>query len=278
MYVRNGTGILKRVLVSPPEYLNPAPINEIAKKWQNSRLDVDKMMEEFSQFVGAYRKEGIEVEVLESSPERPNAVFARDFGGCIREGYILGRFKFPLREREHTDYAGRMKKLGIPVVARCRKGLFEGGDFVFLRENQIVLGMADRTNPEGVLEIREQLAPLGYRVTGVPLKKEYLHMDMCFNLVDEHLAVGYREGMPESFLNLLKKEEVELIPVSEEEIFQHGCNLQSLGGRRVISLKKNEYVNEELEKRGMKVIALDLEEILKAGGGPHCMTFPLLRE
>lgn len=29
---------------------------------------------------------------------------------------------------------------------------------------------------------------------------------------------------------------------------------------------------------GLKVIEVDLKEILKGGGGPHCMSFPLERE
>ena len=45
MFVRNGTGVLKRVLLSRPEYLKAAPINEIAKKW-DLELDVEKMMQE----------------------------------------------------------------------------------------------------------------------------------------------------------------------------------------------------------------------------------------
>ena len=44
-----------------------------------------------------------------------------------------------------------------------------------------------------------------------------------------------------------------------------------------MSLKRNAAVNEQLAARGMDVIELDITEILKAGGGPHCMTFPLLR-
>lgn len=76
----------------------------------------------------------------------------------------------------------------------------------------------------------------------------------------------------------MKKQEIEIIPVEEEAIFKHGCNLQALGNHRVMSLKQNTYVNRELEKRGMTVIELDITEILKAGGGPHCMTFPLVRE
>lgn len=278
MYVRNGTGVLKKVLVSRPEYLKPAPINEIARKWENTRLDVDKMLEEHQAFVNAYKDEGVEVEFLDADPGRPNSVFARDFGGCIREGYILGTFKLPLRYQEHNDYQKRMETLGVPLVAKCENGLFEGGDFAFLRENLIALGMADRTDETGVAEIRKQLEPLGYQVVGVPLKKEYLHLDMCFNLVDDHLAVAYKEGMPESFLKLLESEDIEIVSVSEEMIYKHGCNLQALGEKRVLSLKQNEAVNEALTKRGMRVIPLDITEILKAGGGPHCMTFPLIRD
>jgi len=100
---------------------------------------------------------------------------------------------------------------------------------------------------------------------------------MCFNLVDEHLAVSYKKGLPEDFRKMLTKHDIEVIEVDEDAIFQHGCNLQSLGEHRVMSLKRNEAVNEKLAAKGMEVIELNITEILKAGGGPHCMTFPILR-
>jgi len=129
-----------------------------------------------------------------------------------------------------------------------------------------------------VEEIRSQLHPLGYRVLGVPLKPEYLHLDMCFNLVDDHLAIAYEDGMPEEFRQELSRLGIQVIPVPEESIFAHGCNLQALGNRKVLSLSQNVSVNKALNQQGMTVIELPITEILKAGGGPHCMTFPLLRE
>lgn len=278
MYVKNGTGVLKKVLLSKPKFLKPAPINEIAKLWKDTTMDVDKMIEEHQIFVDAYKKAGVEVEYLEADEKRPNSVFARDFGGCVKEGYILGNFKLPLRYKEHVDYEMRMKELGIPKIAEVREGLFEGGDFAFMNEKWIAIGMADRSNAKGAAEIKAQLEPLEYEVTAVPLKSQYLHMDMCFNLVDDHLAVAYKEGLPEDFVKRLEKEEIEIIPVPEESIFLHGCNLQALGNHRVLSLKRNSAVNEALASKGMDVIELDITEILKAGGGPHCMTFPLIRE
>ena len=277
MYVKDGTSRLKKVLVSRPQFLKPAPINEIAKKWKNTVMDVPTMLREHELFVGAYKKAGVEVEFLEPDEERPNSVFARDFGGCVKEGYIMGRFKLDMRYKEHIDYKKRMEELGIPMIGEVKEGLFEGGDFMFMNEHWVAVGMADRTNEAGLVEIKKILEPLGYEVTGVPLKKEYLHLYMCFNLVDDHLAVSYRQGLPEEFRELLAKRNIEIIDVPEEAIYLHGCNLQALGEHRVLSLKQNECVNEKLAAKGMEVIELDITEILKAGGGPHCMTFPLLR-
>ncbi len=278
MYVKNGTGRLKKVLVSKPEFLKPAPINEIAKKWKDTTMDVDIMLREHEEFVRCYEACGVEVEYLEADADRPNSVFSRDFGGCVKEGYILGNFKLDMRYKEHVDYERRMKALGIPKIGEVKKGLFEGGDFMFMNEHWVAIGMADRTDEAGLREIKMILEPLGYEVTGVPLKKEYLHLDMCFNLVDDNLAVTYADGLPEDFKALLKERGIELITVEEEAIFKHGCNLQALGDHKVLSLKQNVSVNEQLREHGMDVIEMDITEILKAGGGPHCMTFPLYRE
>lgn len=277
MYVKDGTSTLKKVLVSQPDFLKPAPINEIAKKWRDTVMDVALMKKEHDAFREAYQNAGVTVELLEPSEDRPNAVFSRDFGACVKEGYIMGRFKLDMRYREHVDYKKRMEELEIPMIGEVREGIFEGGDFMFLNEHWIAVGMADRTNEKGLEELKAMLQPLGYEVTGVPLDARYLHLDMCFNLVDEHLAVAYADGLPPEFKTMLAKREIEMIPVKEEAIFLHGCNLQALGNHRVMSLKQNSVVNEQLAKKGMDVTELDITEILKAGGGPHCMTFPLLR-
>lgn len=92
MYVKDGTSVLKKVLVSKPQFLKPAPINEIAKLWKDTTMNVNVMLREHQEFVDSYHKAGVEVEYLEPDEMRPNAVFSRDFGGCVKEGYIMGRF------------------------------------------------------------------------------------------------------------------------------------------------------------------------------------------
>lgn len=278
MYVRNSTAPLHHVLVCPPTYLKTAaPINEISKKYQDQPLDKAKLLDEYQQLLDAYAEAGVQVEQLTPQESMTNSVFARDFGGCVKEGYILGSFKEPLRYAEHAAYEEKMAELGIPKILEVKKGLFEGGDFAFLRENIIAVGIIERTNMEGFNELKAGLEPLGYQVYPVPADSRYLHLDMCFNLVDDNLAVAYEEGLPTEFKELLNKLEIEIIKVPEEAIFQHGCNLESLGQHRVLSLKQNKDVNNALREHGMEVIELDISETLKAGGGPHCMTFPLHR-
>lgn len=277
MYVKNSTGVLKKVLMCRPTYLKPIPINEIAKKWENTTLDIEKLEAEHKLMIKAYEDNGVEVVLLDTDPRMTNSVFARDFGGCIREGYILGRFRESIRFFEREAYKNKMAELEIPIVAECTEGLFEGGDFTFLDDNTLAIGMAARSNAKGIEEIQDQLKKYDYKVIGIPLDGKYLHFDLCFNMVDDKLALAYREALPEDFLKLIDKMAIETIDMPLESIFNLGCNVQALGNRRVISLKKNTYANEEMKKRGIKVIEVDITEIVKAGGGPHCMTFPLKR-
>ncbi len=277
MFVKDSCSVMKKVLMSRPDYLQAAPINEIARKWSAARLDAQKMKKEHDALVKAYEENGVEVELLRADRLRPNSVFSRDFGGCIREGYLLGRFREPIRFREREAYRRKMEQLGVPLVAECREGVFEGGDFTYLDDRTLAIGMAARTDKKGIEEIRAGISKLGYTVVPVPCEERCLHFDLCFSLAAEDLAVAFRQALPEGFLALLRRKGIETVDLPGDRVFHLGCNVQSIGDRRVISLKSNSYVNEQLDKRGVKVIEVDISEITKAGGGPHCMTFPLKR-
>lgn len=279
MYVRNSTAPLRHVLVCPPTYLKTAaPINEISKKYVNQPLDATKLQAEFKSLLDIYQQTNVAISELTPAPTIPNSIFSRDFGACVKEGYILGNFREPIRFEERAAYEHRMAELGIPKICEVKKGHFEGGDFAFLNEHTVAIGMLARTDPTGFDIIKSALTALNYQVFPVPANPDYLHLDMCFNLVDDHLAVAYPQGLPKPFLELLDQLNIKIIPVPETAIFAHGCNLESLGNHRVISLKQNRSVNEALRQNGMTVFELDTTETLKAGGGPHCMTFPLNRQ
>lgn len=278
-YVNSATGTLEKVLLSRPDYLALAPINKIAADWmaQGITIDVVKALKEHDQLIELYESNGIEVAIQLPKEKLTSMVFARDFGFNLKEGYVLGKFKERIRQEESDLYATKLESMGIPLIARCSEGIIEGGDFWQLDDKTLAIGMLQRSNEEGIHNLRQQLAPYGYEIISVESDPRYLHLDMIFNIVGEKTAVAYWEGLPKHFQDYLIAQDYDIIKIEEAGVYKHFSNLQALGDGRVISLKANVDVNRQLRDRGFEVFELDSSEILKTGGGPHCMTFPLFR-
>lgn len=279
MGVNSGTGELKQVLLSQPTNVQKGEqLNEIAKKWEISTIDEALVKQEFYRLQTLYTGLGIDVEIATPAETMPHAVFARDLGGCVKEGVILGNFAREIRKSETEFFHFVLETLAIPIIGEITgAGTFEGGDFAFLNEHTIAVGLLDRTNQEGYRQLQEILEPLGYRLHAVPMNPDYLHLDMCFNLVTPDIAIAYSKGLPAPFLELLDELGITLIEGPESEVFTHGYNVQSLGNRQVISLAQNTTINEKMRQKGLTVHEVAITETLKLGGGVHCMTFPLQR-
>jgi len=279
-FVNSATGILKKVLLSAPAYLTLEPIDKISIDWLEKGTEIDrrKAAEEHARLIEIYKSNGVEVETINPVEGLSSMTYSRDFGFNLKEGYVLGRFKESIRQPETGKYREKLEELDIPMIARCTEGYIEGGDFWQLDERTLAVGMLQRSDEMGIENIRRQLKFYGYEIIEVEAKEEYLHLDMIFNIVGEKTAVAYWDGLPKHFQDYLLEHHYDIIKIEEEGVFRHFCNLQALGNRRVISLKANYEVNFSLRERGFEVFELDCTEILKAGGGPHCMTFPLERE
>ena len=279
-YVVNSTGRLRRVLLCPPTYFEFQPINEITRKVlaNGEEPDLDALRREHEEFTDAYRSAGVEVELIEPVESLPYMVYARDFGACLAEGVLIGSFKEPVRQGEELHYERKVRGLGLPVIGKIARGAFEGGDFWFLDEATIAHGVVARSTWEGVRDAARILEPLGYTVVGVELPSKNLHLDMAFNIVAPGVAVCATEQLPEFFLRMLRKRGFELVDVPSDGVFKHHCNIQCLGDGRVLTFAGNTAVNKKLAALGLEVFTPEITQILKGGGGPHCMTFPLLRD
>ena len=49
-YVRNSSAVMKKVLMCPPTFLKAVPINEIAQKWKDTKLDIEKLKLEHNSY------------------------------------------------------------------------------------------------------------------------------------------------------------------------------------------------------------------------------------
>lgn len=279
IYVSNATNVLKEVIVCSPKFYVFNAINEITKSWmeKGETEQNERMVAEWQTLVNAYRENGVIVHEVDAHKELEVQTFARDFGAMVKEGAIIGKFRHPARQKETEVYEQKLKELGIPVIARVNAGCFEGGDFWMIDDHTLAFGLVDRTDQAGVDNLREQLAKYGYTVVGVPVPPANLHLDMVFNIVAEKVCIAATEQLPYNFIQMLKRRNYKIIDVPSELVYKHGCNVQALGNGKVLGIENNKSVNEAMEAEGIEVIKLPLEQILKAGGGPHCMTFPVRR-
>jgi N-dimethylarginine dimethylaminohydrolase len=69
-----------------------------------------------------------------------------------------------------------------------------------------------------------------------------------------------------------------LVEVPDEEFAAMGANVLALGRRRALMLSGNPVTRRRLEAAGVDVTDYDGDNISrKGGGGPTCLTRPLLR-
>lgn len=279
VYVRNATNELKKVIMCTPKYYTFNGINVITKSWMDKGDSEynDVMVKEWQTLVDAYEANGIEVIKMDTSKEYEVMTFSRDFGGMVKEGAVIGKFRHPVRQKETPLYEAKLKELGVPIIARVNAGCMEGGDIWMIDEHTIAFGLVDRTDRAGLDNLREQLAKYGYTVVGVPSNPDNLHLDMIFNIVAPKVCLASTSQLPYDFMMMLKRRKFEIIDVSAEDVFKHGCNVEAIGNNKVVAIEKNKHINDKMRALGLEVIDVPLDQILHAGGGPHCLTFPVER-
>lgn len=258
--------------------------------------------EEHDFFTDALKGEGISVtllgDLLNEEQRRvanrlPNLVYTRDVLGVNNLGAMVLRMTYQPRFPEPILIEEGMKKLGIPVALKVTPpGLVEGGDFVWLDEETLMMGFGTRSNEVGVEMVKEIL--LGRNVKemiAVPLPSFRVHLDGALMVMSPDLALFHKgslglfpsyiydgEGVRLQFLeDYLKGKGLDLIYANDTEVRMFGTNIVGLGGGKCVSYEWNERIMGLLEEQGFDVIGIPGSQLSIGGGGPHCMTAPILR-
>lgn len=264
---------------------------------------LEKFREEYFKFVEILKKEGVEIYLVEdfvSEETRdaikmcPNMVFTRDCGAITKKGAIIGRMAHHTRHAEPIIVMEVLENIGVPIQMIMEPPeIFEGGDAVWLNEEILMIGYGTRTNEEAIMRIMlENLGVTCEKIIAVPLPRRRVHLDGTLMILSEDTAVTRiedismypsriysRDGI--GIINLpkwLRKNGYELITISDREDRMFGANLVNIGNKKVISYIWNTRVMKELEKKGFDVIGVEGYELVKGGGGLHCMILPIERE
>jgi arginine deiminase len=265
---------------------------------------LDKFREEHEKFVKILKEEGVKVylveegvdgELLEAIKLCPNMVFTRDTGTVTKNGAIIGRMNHHARSVEPIIVMEALKNIGVPIqMVMDAPAIFEGGDAVWLNEETLMIGYGPRTNEEAVKRIlMNGLGKTFKNLISVPLPMRRVHLDGGLMILSNNIAVTriedismypskmYMDDGKIRIINLAKwlmEKGYELITVTDREDRVFGANLVAIGDRKVLSYIWNRRIMRELERRGFDVIGVEGYELVKGGGGLHCMILPIERE
>jgi N-dimethylarginine dimethylaminohydrolase len=281
-------GALERVFVCSPQaagWNQP----ERARRWRELGFlhapDFDKAQQQHDAL--CRELEAAEVEVVELAPADDftlDAVYTHDASLGTDFGLIVMRPGKANRVAEGERHAAAGKSLGIPTFGTIvATGTTEAGDIVWLDAKTLLVGRGYRTNSEGIRQLRNLFATGKVDVLSAPLPyasgpATCLHLMSLMSLLDDQTMLVDLPWLAVETVELLKARGYKFIEIDYSERDTMACNVLALGGNRLLAIEENRNTNTRLRQAGFDVRTFPGSELcINGGGGPTCLTRPLLR-
>ena len=243
----------------------------------------DRARAQHDALAAAYRAHGVDVHLVERGrPDKPNALFVRDLMLMTPEGAIISRPASTVRAGEERFVAETLAALGVPVLMTIHGiGTFEGADVIWVDDELCFLAEGLRTNEEGANQVERMLREIGVRqVVRVGLPYGAMHLDGLLNILDRDLAVVWPRRTPFRVIATLRERGFRLIDVVDEQEAQ-AClpmNFVALAPGVILMPAGGDQQRTAYEAAAVECHTVEVDELIKAGGGIHCMTGFLKRD
>jgi N-dimethylarginine dimethylaminohydrolase len=231
------------------------------------------------------RTAGAEVIELPPGPDLSlDAVYTHDATLSTDDGLIIMRPGKPNRLPEGPHQALFCGSLEIPTLdSIALPGTTEAGDIVWLNSKTLLIGYGYRTNADGIRQMHDLLTRRGIDIITAPLPhgagpSSCLHLMSLISLLDERTALVDLQWLAVQTVELLKSRGFHFIEIDPSERGTLACNVLALGDNRLLAIEENPNTNARLRQDGFDVRTFPGSELcINGGGGPTCLTRPLLR-
>ncbi|GMQ47745.1 arginine deiminase [Vibrio sp. 10N] len=254
----------------------------------------------------------------------PNHLFTRDTSCWVYGGVSLNPMMKPARQREtnhlraiyrwHPTFAGQdfIKYFGDEDLHYDNANI-EGGDVLVIGKGAVLVGISERTTPQGVENLAASLFKSGQAsqviAIDLPKHRSCMHLDTVMTHMDVDTFSVYPEIINdkldtwrltpsnngqmqvEKLPNYLKAlesaldvDQLKIITTggdnyeAEREQWNDANNVLTVKPGVVIGYERNVYTNEKYDKAGIQVLTIPGNELGRGRGGARCMSCPIERD
>lgn len=224
-----------------------------------------------------YKNHGVRVHYLpEQREDKPNSLFCRDLIFMTPEGAIVTRPAMLSRRGEEKYMAKALANLGVPIIRTiCGDAIFEGAMAMWVDRHTVILASGVRTNKSGYNMVEEELKRMGVtEILHMQIPYGHAHIDGLLNLASNDVAMIHASQVPYDVCDALKKKGFKLLEcpsrIEAKETF--AINFVAIEPGVIVMPAGNPRSQELLEQNGIKVIPVEISEIMKGFGAIHCCT------
>ena len=230
------------------------------------------------------REAGAEVVTLPTSDTLSlDAVYTHDSSLSTNQGMVILNPGKSNRVPEGAVHRKFAEQFGVPIAGEIKPpGTTEAGDMVWLDDRTLLIGRGFRTNSEGIAQMQELLP--GVEVISAPLPygvgpSACLHLMSLMSLLDDKTILVDLPWLAVETVQLLQARGYSLVEIDYSERDRLACNVLALGNNRLLAIEENLRTNQKLREAGFDVRTFPGSELgINGGGGPTCLTRPLVRE
>jgi len=231
---------------------------------RSDSVDPELAQRQWDGYVAALHDAGWTTHEVPPAPDCPDSAFVEDTMVVYGDLAIISRPGAEERWPETSAAEAAVSAQGYRVARIEAPGTLDGGD-VLKHDGTVWVGIGGRTNADGIEQLSAHLEPFGAKVVAVPLTKA-LHLKSAVTALPDGTIVGYEPVVDDRGVWGDR-----FLAVPEEP----GAHVVLLEDDTLLMSSAAPRTGDHFERRGYRVIRVDISEFEKLEGCVTCLSVRL---